>query len=59
MANGLHENFKIISNGRELPFPWTRIIAIAFFGIVAGYALALFDVAIELHKRFPLGVTCQ
>jgi hypothetical protein len=32
-----HDNFKIISNGRELPYPIFRLLALVLIGFVGGY----------------------
>lgn len=56
MTSSLHDDFKIITNGRELPFPLMRILTLMLVAFVMGYGLALFDVANELHRRFPHGI---
>lgn len=37
-----HDDFKIISNGRELPNPMLRLLSIVVISWCAGYAVALF-----------------
>ena len=37
---GMHDSFRIISGGRELPFPMFRILGLVAIGFLAGILVA-------------------